>query len=184
MSSVEKYFYTHLYILCTSVIVVMNVNANLMLFILQVQPSSSVEAALQSAVEIPFTEATERIKDARRVRGHSVMSFTIPRSCVSHIRVSELHHTALHTLQLSQCHVLHIPLSLLTSSLPCISVSKGISLALPTVQRLQFLPCIHKVFCPPCQDVVSSCVASSLFLPASTFTPGWRCGGQPWTYPR
>ena len=42
MSSVEKYFYTHLYILCTSVIVVMNVNANLMLFILQVQAPSSV----------------------------------------------------------------------------------------------------------------------------------------------
>ena len=62
MSSGEKYFYTHLYILCTSVIVVMNVNANLMLFILQVQPPSSVEAALQSTGEIPFTEATERIK--------------------------------------------------------------------------------------------------------------------------
>ena len=62
MSSVENYFYTHLYILCTSVIVVMNVNANLILFILQVQASSSVEAASQSAGEIPFTEATERIK--------------------------------------------------------------------------------------------------------------------------
>ena len=92
---------------------------------------------------------------------------------MSHIRVSELHHTALHTLQLSQCHVLHIPQSLLTSSLPFVSVSKGICLALPTVQGLQFLPCIHKAIGPPCQDVVSSCVASSLFLPESTFIPGW-----------
>ena len=59
-----KSTFIHIYIscACTSVIVVMNVIANLMLFILQVQASSSVEAALQSAVEIPFTEATERIK--------------------------------------------------------------------------------------------------------------------------
>ena len=33
-----------------------------MLFILQVQVPSSVQAALQSAGEISFTEATERIK--------------------------------------------------------------------------------------------------------------------------
>ena len=34
----------------------------LMLFILQVQVPSSVQAALQSTGEISFTEATERIK--------------------------------------------------------------------------------------------------------------------------
>ena len=60
MSSVENTFlYTFIYVLCTIVIIVMNA---LMLFILQVQVPSSVQAASQSAEEISFPEATERIK--------------------------------------------------------------------------------------------------------------------------
>ena len=45
-------------------------------------------------VKFPSLKLRSGLKCARRVRGHLVMSFTIPRSCLSHIRVSELHHTA------------------------------------------------------------------------------------------
>ena len=64
MRSAEKHFllYTHFYISCTFVIVVMSVNAYLMLFVLQVQMPSSVQAASQSAGEISFIGATERIE--------------------------------------------------------------------------------------------------------------------------
>ena len=55
----STFLYTFIYVLCTIVIIVMNA---LMLFILQVQVPSSVQAALQSAEEISFPEAAERIK--------------------------------------------------------------------------------------------------------------------------
>ena len=56
-------------------------------------------------VKFPSLKLRRRTKFARRIHGQLVVSFTIRRSRVMRIRVSELHHTALHTLQLSQCYV-------------------------------------------------------------------------------
>ena len=73
------------------------------------------------------------VKCGRKIHGRSVVSFTMQKSFVKCIRVSELHLTA--------CSLTD---ALLTSSPPCASVSNGVSPAPPTVHTPPSLSCAPK----------------------------------------
>ena len=109
-------------------------------------------------IRIPSLGLGRGVRCGQKIHGRLVTSFTVQKSYVKRIRVSELHLTA--------CSLMD---ALLTSSLPCASVKLmclslqlsvtlvnvthnvyvhflqwGLSPALPTVATLHFLPCISK----------------------------------------
>ena len=63
-------------------------------------------------VRLPSLRPGRGVRCGQKIHGHLVTSFTVQKSFVKHIRVSELHLTA--------CSLMD---ALLTSSLPCASVS-------------------------------------------------------------
>ena len=75
-------------------------------------------------VKLPSLRLRRGVKCGRTIHGRLVVSFTMRKSFVKCIRVSELHVTA--------CSLMD---ALLTSSPPCVSVSNGVSPAPP-----QFTP--------------------------------------------
>ena len=84
-------------------------------------------------VKLPSLRLQRGVKCGRKTCGRSVVSFTVQKSIVKCIRVSELHLTA--------CS---LTVALLTSSPPYASVSNGVSPALPTVYTSPSLSCAPK----------------------------------------
>ena len=89
-------------------------------------------------VRLPSLGLGRGVRCGQRIHGRLVTSFTVQKSFVKRIRVSELHLTA--------CSLMD---ALLTSSLPCASVSCGVHLVLSTGQTPVSLSCAPKSYDTP-----------------------------------
>ena len=109
-------------------------------------------------VRLPSLGLGRGVRCGQRIHGHLVKSFTVQKSFVKRIRVSELHLTA--------CSLMD---ALLTSSLPCASVSCGVHPVLPQVRphypcRVLLSPVTHHSKSITKAGTVRSCVFLSLLL--------------------
>ena len=114
----------------------------------------------QQLIRIPSLGLGREVRCGQKIHGRLLTSFTVQKSFVKRIRVSELHLTACSLMDaLLNFSLYHVPVSQMCLPLQ-LSVTHVIVLimimsifcngtfpALPTVPTLHFLPCIAKTFC-------------------------------------